>query len=94
MMDAERAILSALDALGIDYQRRAHEPVRGMQDCLPIAESLEAEAVTLLIDRALKEAERLAFHPNDSACTLALAGADFYGKFLPSIGKQPRFITI
>lgn len=42
--------------------------------------------VQLLMDEALLDEPRLAFHPNDNAATLVLSGVDFFEKFLPSVG--------
>ena len=54
----------------------------------------EARDVELLIDRALLQLERLAFHPCDNTCTLAMRGADFFEKFLPALGREPHFVEI
>ena len=54
----------------------------------------ESHAVNLLVDAGLKEVSRIAFHPCDNTCTLAMAAADFFGKFLPGIGREPMFVEI
>lgn len=46
----------------------------------------EARDVTLLVDAALREEPVLAFHPCDNTRTLAMAGEDFFGRFLPATG--------
>lgn len=54
----------------------------------------EAQGVGLIIDRALRDAPVLAFHPCDNTQTIAMAGADFFGRFLPSVGAEPIFVEI
>lgn len=46
----------------------------------------EAAEVGLLVDAALREVPVLAFHPCDNTRTLAMAGGDFFGVFLPAVG--------
>lgn len=48
--------------------------------------------VELLVDCALKNTERLAFHPCDNTQTLAMSTADFFDVFLPAVGHMPRFV--
>lgn len=47
--------------------------------------------VTIVLDRALKDAARVAFHPNVNTATLALAGADFQ-RFLAATGHAVTWI--
>ena len=47
--------------------------------------------VLVAIDHALKDAERVAFHPNVNTATLVLSGADFR-KFLAATGHDVRWI--
>jgi len=47
-----------------------------------------AKDVRLIVDQALLDVERIAFHPCDSSQTLAMAGKDFFERFLPAIGKE------
>ncbi|MDL2205663.1 prolyl-tRNA synthetase associated domain-containing protein [Eubacteriales bacterium OttesenSCG-928-N13] len=54
----------------------------------------EASKMHLLIDRQLRTMPRLAFHPNDSAQTLAMAGEDFFDVFLPSTAHEVNWIDI
>ena len=54
----------------------------------------EAREVELLVDRTLTRLDRLAFHPCDNTCTLAMRGADFFGRFLPAVGCDPRFVEV
>ena len=54
----------------------------------------EARDVELLVDRALVQMEKLAFHPCDNTCTLAMRSADFFSRFLPSLGREPRFVDV
>ena len=50
--------------------------------------------VTLLVDQAFAEEKRLLFHPCDNRSTLALSGADFFGKLLPACGHEPVFVRL
>ncbi len=46
----------------------------------------EASGVGLIVDRALRGEGTLAFHPCDNTQTLAMAGEDFFARFLPAVG--------
>ena len=48
----------------------------------------EAEGVGLIVDRALYGVDTLAFHPCDNTRTVAMAGRDFFEKFLPATGTE------
>lgn len=50
--------------------------------------------VRLLVDSGLRDVEKIAFHPCDNTCTLAMTAADFFDKFLPGIGCTPFFVEI
>ena len=50
-----------------------------------------AAAVPLYLDERLKSVLRLGFHPNDNTATLAMRTEDFLGRFLPALGRTPRF---
>jgi len=50
--------------------------------------------VRLLMDRALRQQERLLFHPCDNRATIALSGADFFEKVLPALGREPVYIDL
>ena len=54
----------------------------------------EAAQVELLADSGLLQMEKLAFHPCDNTCTLAVRGADFFGRFLPALGREPRLVEV
>ena len=54
----------------------------------------EGNEVALLVDSGLRDVDRIAFHPCDNSCTLAMAAADFFGKFLPGIGREPVYVEI
>lgn len=54
----------------------------------------EAAGVGLIVDAALKGVETLAFHPCDNTRTLAMAGADFFERFLPAVGAHPTEVEI
>lgn len=49
--------------------------------------------VVVVIDRALRDAARVAFHPNVNTATVALAGHDFQ-RFLAATGHQVRWIDV
>ena len=51
-------------------------------------------SVALLIDSALRDAPRLAFHPCDNTLTLAMSGEDFFGKYLPAVQAAPVYVEI
>ena len=50
--------------------------------------------VRLAIDRSLLELPRLAFHPCVNTATIAMESAEFFEKYLPAIGRQPRYVEI
>jgi Ala-tRNA(Pro) deacylase len=52
-----------------------------------------AHRVRLVLDADLKEAHRVAFHPNVNTATVVLAGADFF-RFLDWSGHAPTFVTV
>ena len=54
----------------------------------------EARDVALIVDRALREEPVLAFHPCDNTRTLAMAGEDFFRRFLPAVGVQVMDVEI
>jgi len=50
--------------------------------------------VLLLVDEALRNEKTLAFHPCDNTETLVLSSEDFFGRFLPAVGHEPKFVEI
>ena len=52
-----------------------------------------AHLVRVVLDRDLKMATRLSFHPNINTVTLTIAAADFH-KFLESCGNTVQYVTI
>ncbi len=50
-------------------------------------------AVHVMLDRDLKSAARLSFHPNINTRTLVVSGSDFE-RFLTSCGNIVRFVTV
>ena len=50
-------------------------------------------AVRVALDRDLKTAERLSFHPNTNTVTLTVSGQDFL-RFLESCGNSVRYVTV
>jgi Ala-tRNA(Pro) deacylase len=49
--------------------------------------------VRVVLDRDLKSAERVSFHPNINTVTLTLAFADFE-KFLDACGNVAQYVTV
>ena len=54
----------------------------------------EEQQVRLIVDKGLLNVEKIAFHPCDNTATLAMETSDFFGKFLPGIGREPVFVEI
>ena len=54
----------------------------------------QARGVGLIVDSALREVETLAFHPCDNTRSLAMSGADFFGRFLPAVGVEPVDVAV
>ena len=52
-----------------------------------------SHAVRVVIDRDLKSAVRLSFHPNINTATLTIAAADFQ-KFLDACGNTIQYVTV
>lgn len=52
------------------------------------------DRVRLLVDGALKTAERLAFHPCDNTETLVISSHDFFSVFLPAVHHEPLFVEV
>src|SRR5713101_1786464 len=50
-------------------------------------------AVRVVLDRDLKSAARLSFHPNINTVTLTIAAADFE-RFLAACGNTVQFVTV
>lgn len=50
--------------------------------------------VRLLVDSALKDADRLAFHPCDNTETLVMSAHDFFDVFLPAVHHEPLFVEV
>ena len=48
----------------------------------------------LIVDTALKGAKKLAFHPCDNRHTLVLSAADFFGRYLPLVGREPIWVEV
>ena len=53
----------------------------------------EARGVGLIVDSALREYPILAFHPCDNTRTLAMAGEDFFGRFLDAVGVEAQDVV-
>jgi Ala-tRNA(Pro) deacylase len=52
-----------------------------------------AHAVRLVLDRDLKKAERLSFHPNINTVTIVISAADF-SRFLAACGNPLQYVTV
>ncbi|HUU32810.1 MAG TPA: prolyl-tRNA synthetase associated domain-containing protein [Vicinamibacterales bacterium] len=50
-----------------------------------------AHLVEVALDAAIRDADRVAFHPNVNTATLVLAGADFR-RYLAAVGHEVRWI--
>jgi Ala-tRNA(Pro) deacylase len=50
-------------------------------------------SVRVVLDRDLKAASRLSFHPNINTATLTVAAADF-GRFLADCGNTVQYVTV
>jgi Ala-tRNA(Pro) deacylase len=50
-------------------------------------------AVRVFVDRDLKVARRLSFHPNTNTVTLTVSGPDFY-RFLEAAGHPIQYVTV
>jgi Ala-tRNA(Pro) deacylase len=50
-------------------------------------------SVRVVLDRDLKQAQRLSFHPNINTRTLVVSGADFQ-RFLQACGNPVRYVTV
>ena len=50
--------------------------------------------VRLLVDSALKNESRLAFHPCDNTETLVMSAKDFFEKFLPAVHHEAFLVEI
>ena len=48
----------------------------------------------LAIDRALRGEERLLVHPCVNTATLAVSGADFFGRLLPALGHEAVYVDM
>lgn len=53
----------------------------------------QQHAVRVVLDRDLKAAARLSFHPNINTATLTLAAADF-ARFLGACGNTVQYVTV
>lgn len=50
--------------------------------------------VRLLIDRDIENAEYIVAHPCINTSSLKISASDIFGKFLPSLGRDPIFVTL
>lgn len=48
--------------------------------------------IAFFMDQELKSAETFCFHPAREEATVAIAAADFFGRFLPAIGRTAHFL--
>ncbi|MDR2514044.1 MAG: hypothetical protein LBD02_02410 [Christensenellaceae bacterium] len=53
-----------------------------------------AKPLRFAVDDGLRQAERLCFHPLDASMTVLLPGEDFFGRFLPSVGREAQFLRL
>ena len=52
------------------------------------------DQVQLLVDRALRDEQTLAFHPCDNGFTVAMSNRDFFEVFLPGVGVEPVYVEV
>ena len=50
--------------------------------------------VRLAVDRQLMGEEWLAFHPCENTWSAAMRGEDFFGRFLPALGRAPAWVSL
>lgn len=53
----------------------------------------ESREVELVIDRELLHIPVLAFHPNVNTASLAMTSEVFFTRFLPALGREPKWIS-
>lgn len=54
----------------------------------------EMQEITVLVDRALRDVPRLAFHPCVNTESLAMSSRDFFDVYLKKLGYEPIDVTI
>lgn len=54
----------------------------------------QARDVKLIVDKDLLNVEKIAFHPCDNRATLAMAGKDFFERFLPAVEREMQLVEI
>jgi len=54
----------------------------------------EARAVNLLMDERLRDERRLAFHPCENDCSIAMDSKDFFDVFLKKLERTVRFVSV
>ncbi len=54
----------------------------------------ENKEIAFSMDRELKNAEKICFHPSDDTCTVVLENREFFEKFLPAAGIEVNFVNI
>lgn len=54
----------------------------------------EEKVIAFSMDRELRAAERICFHPSDDTCTVVLENRDFFEGFLPAAGIKVNFVNI
>ena len=50
--------------------------------------------LSCFMDEELKGAEVYCFHPADECATVAIRAEDFFGRYLPAIGRNMEFISL
>lgn len=54
----------------------------------------EEKQIAFSMDRELKNAEKICFHPSDDTVTVVLENKEFFEKFLPAAGIAVNFVNI
>ncbi len=51
-------------------------------------------SLSFFMDEELSGAEIYCFHPSDELATVAIRAEDFFGRFLPAIGREMTFVRL
>ena len=103
MMPADKPFKTKLLSPQLGCSRLSFAPpeiMQGLIRCTPGSASLaglvfDAEKrVTLVIDRELKNEDKIGLHPCKNTSSLALSSADIFGKLIPALGHEPHFVDL
>ena len=103
MMPADKPFKTKLLSPQLGCSRLSFAPpeiMQGLIRCTPGSASLAGlvfdteKRVTLVIDRELKDEEKIGLHPCKNTSSLALSSADIFGKLIPALGHEPHFVDL